>query len=243
MNPDAEMVKRYVARCAEWSEMHKGSAGFKPMKSPFLALECRKADGSLGEDGYPATETVRLMQSARYIMSNNTADVVEQCHADAQWFADAGFTVIREKIESGVFGIDGVPKTKEEMLRDAPTKYFETHMRVELQEGSDKPIGEAELAHLKRLSHEFSLRFGVPVPLSWNETKSIDGVHQRFLNLRGRNMGAPEMLARVQQLREAIRRETPFLVGKTIDELILFDTNTALDGLWIDLGANESITA
>jgi hypothetical protein len=237
------MVQRYIKRCGEWNDLHKNDEGFKPMKSPFLALECRKADGSLGEDGYPATETVRLMQSARYIMSNNTADVVEQCHADAQWFADAGFTVIREKIESGVYGIDGVPQTREEMRRDSPTKYFETHLRVELQAGADKPLGDAELAHLKRLSHEFSLKFGVPVPLSWNETKSVDGVHQRFLNLRGRDMGAPEMLAQVQQLREAIRRETPFLVGKTIDEYIVFDTNLELDALWIDHGPNEVAAA
>ena len=56
--------------------------------------------------------------------------------------------------------------------------------------------------------------FDIPVPLSYNKFKSLEGIHQRFLNVRFRNEGSIEVLKNVGMIKNAINSETNFKVFK-----------------------------
>jgi uncharacterized FAD-dependent dehydrogenase len=231
INPDANTVKRYTEACELWNRMNSGKQNFKPMKPCYLALEFRDKDdqGNFTDVG---TE-VCVMQSARYIQSNNMEYIVEQCHADAEFFMLHGFDVLREKVEESIYGIQGIPQTTEEMAQ-YPTKYFEFHMRVQKRFSAETdPITEEEIKQLKRISFEFGQKFGIPIPLSYNKAKSLEGVHQRFLNLRFRAIGAQEAIRRVREVQEAVNTQTQFMIGKIISEFVSIDSYEQLDNGWI----------
>jgi hypothetical protein len=58
--------------------------------------------------------------------------VLALCHEDAEYFRTNGMTVLREKIEASVHGINGIPQTDEEAI--ASGSYFEFHIKTQLQE-------------------------------------------------------------------------------------------------------------
>lgn len=229
INPSPEIVKKYTDLCLRWNEMHPHC---KPMKPCYLALEFRKKDenGNFTSEG----EEVCVLQSARYVQSDDMDYIVRQCHADSEYFLANGFDVVREKIEASIYGIDGIPQTTEEMAL-YPTKYFEFHMRVQKREGKETDvITEEEIEQLKKISYEFGNKFGIPVPLSYNKAKHLENFHQRFLNLRFRGIGAKEAVQKVYQVRDAINVQTKFMIGKIISEYVFYDSFPNLDVGWID---------
>lgn len=195
---------------------------FKPMKNPLLALKFEK-------EGY-----VNVMQSSLYVLSDDKNKVVTMAHQLAKLFAVAGFTVLREKIEASVYGINGIPQTNEEAIKYG--KYFEFHIRVQRKDTTNhEPLDDEELESLEMISARFKTKFNTPVPLSFNRSKEgTEGGYQRYLNFRSRGLGAIESCSHVKEICDAINTETLFQVMKVISEYVWYDTYVKMDSGWID---------
>lgn len=177
---------------------------------------------------------VTVLQSSLYILSNDKRNVINTCHQVADIFKEAGFVVIREKIEATIFGTKGIPKTSEEMI--LYQKYFEYHIRIQRKNIEDHhPLTMDEIQILEEISQEFETEFLTPVPLSYNRSKiGTDGGYQRYLNVRFREFGSDDAYDRVKQIIGRINDTTVFKVIKVISEYVWYDTFTALDEGWID---------
>jgi hypothetical protein len=218
VNPTFEEYEKYQ-KCVE--EYNNTRNPPKPMKGCYLAL-----DFTHGE--------VTVLQSARYFASDNLDEVVNQCHGDARFFSEAGFDVVREKIEVSVHGVQGLPEN-EEQFKLYGKRYFEFHIRVESKQHPEtEELTPEEHADLLSFSKDISQEFGVPVPLSYNKAKSLEGVYQRFLNLRLRDIGVDDALAKVDSFCKLVDEKTRFTVKKRICEYIIYDSYVALDKGWID---------
>jgi hypothetical protein len=215
LNPSDEDVSRYEKAVDEWNLAHPDAK--KPMKACLLALEFEDA-------GW-----IKVMQSSRYVLSNDKSHVVSECHADAQFFCERGFDVAREKIEASADGIVGIPILKEDADK-WPGKYFEFHIRVERTDKDE--MTEEEQGCLKALSESFTEELGVPVPLSYNALKGSDGKRQRYLNLRVRS-GLEDADQQVREVTAAIKNKG-LRVVKTIREYVWYDSYTGMDKGWID---------
>jgi hypothetical protein len=168
---------------------------------------------------------------------------VQQSHEDAQWFVQHGFSVIREKIEAEAHGIEGIPMTDEEM-NQYPTKYFEFHIKVGRVDQEDfSEMTQDEIEQLKEISRAFTLKFEVPIPLSFNNNRDQhtgDKLgHQRFLNVRFRNQGLHSLAPKIEEIKQAINGTGKFKVLKLISEYVWYDSFTALDRGWIDYSPEE----
>lgn len=230
LNPTPETLQLYNAVVDEWNSLHPNTAD--KMKACFLALVFRDPEGK--------ENVVKVMQSARYLRCNSTAETVEEGHADAKWFEDHGLAVIREKIEATAFGINQIPLTLDALPSG---KYFEFHIKVGRKDREKTcPIEPDEIDILQAISLQFSQQFRIPVPLSYNENKNKfndDGEgHQRFLNVRFR-CGRDAAVQCVKAIESAINEQTPFKVLKTISEYVWFDTLPELDRGWIDYSPEE----
>lgn len=221
INPDETRVQNYYKTVEEWNRQHAHLTD--KMKACFLALVFRGADGT--------EKTVKVMQSARYFRSDDSDEAVRQIHQDADFFVQRGFTVIREKIEASAYGISGIPQTDEE-TKLFDTKYFEFHIKV----GKDC-LNEKEIVLLREISRQFTKRFQIPVPLSYNcnqDALAGDGLgHQRFLNVRFRHKGLGSINPLLKEINQAIT-STGLKVIKTISEYVWYDSFSALDIGWID---------
>lgn len=221
---DWELVGKYNRIVELFNSLFPVSNTYpKPMGKPLLALKFVKL-------GY-----LTVMQSSLYMCSNNKLEVIESAHMLANLFKTAGFIVLRQKIEASVHGITGIPQTNDETQKYG--KYFEFHIRVEHKNSSisDKvPLEGSELNLLEQISLEYQSLFGIPVPLSFNRSSHEDGGYQRYLNVRFRNIGAPEALKKVCEIKAAINSSENLKVIKTIDEFVWYDTFVDLDKGWID---------
>jgi len=232
INPSESSLKKYYQAVDDWNAQHPGLQD--KMKACFLALIFR---GENGEE-----KTVKVMQSARYYRCDDTDEVVRQMHADADYFASQGLSVIREKIEATAYGIDGIPQTDEEAR--AYPKYFEFHIKIGQgdRQLDNTPLSEQQVEELKKISRQFSQQFGTPIPLSFN--CNPDGVtgdgqgYQRFLNVRFRQQGINSIAPRLAKVTEAITK-AGLRVMKTISEYVWYDSFTALDKGWIDFDEVE----
>ena len=233
LNPNQEQVLRYYKVVDEWNKCHPEVTD--KMKACYLALVFRDPDGT--------EKTVSVMQSARYIRSNDMEAVVKETHEDADWFAQHDFSVIREKIEASAYGIHGIPLQDAEMER-YPTKYFEFHIKVGRADSQDRSeLTDAEITELKNISEVFTKQFKTPVPLSYNRNPhqlGNDGQgHQRFLNVRFRKIGLEKVKEQVKEVESAINDTRSFKVIKTISEYVWYDSFTELDHGWIDYTKEE----
>lgn len=241
LNPKQDVLQLYYDSVEKWNDArkcnarkcnaHKDKTNYQ-MKACFLTLVFRDVDGN--------EQAVQVMQSARYIRSNDTTYVVDQCHQDAEWFTERGLAVVREKIEAKAYGIKEIPLE----TKDVPNgKYFEFHIKVGRKDRDDSaPIRDSEIEELKKISREFSKQFKIPVPLSYNENKNKfnqDGQgHQRFLNVRFRK-GRDVCAENVKAVKDAINDQTTYQVLKVIPEYVWFDTYIDMDKGWIDYTPEE----
>ena len=220
---DKAIVERYSNVVKDFNQICEGTyENFKLMKDPLLSLKFEK-------NGY-----INVMQSSLYVLSNNREDVIKMTHQLAELFANAGFNVLREKIEASVYGIDGIPQTDEEAVKYG--KYFEFHISVQRKNGNNtEPLTNVELSGLEKISNKFKILFNTPVPLSFNMNKENSGkAYHRYLNFRTRGKGAINSNTELQQILDAIEAETDFSVVKTIREYVWYDTYVKLDRGWID---------
>lgn len=217
INPSDAYVDKFNKLVEKYNKIHNYE---KPMKACHLALEFIEPKG-----------TVRVLQSSRYILSNNTIEVVGECHKDAVFFAENGFNVLREKIEATVHGNNGVPKTTNEM-KNYPHKYFEYHIRI--TDVDNGVLDQKNLDELLIRSNEMSKKFGIPIPFSYNKSKGSDGLHQKYLNVRFRKIGSIEANEHVMEIKKGIEELEGFKVSKIISEYVWYDTFPELDKGWID---------
>ena len=232
INPSQERVEKYYQAVKDWNAQHPAITD--KMKACYLALVFRSPDGS--------ENTVKVMQSARYFRSDDTDQVVKECHNDADFFVKKGFSVIREKIEATAYGIDGVPQTEED-TQTYKTKYFEFHIKIGHKDvGDNQPLSEDEIEQLKSISRQFTSKFGTPIPLSYNcnqDGVSGDGLgHQRFLNVRFRSQGMSSIKPKLEEINLAIAA-VGLRVLKMISEYVWYDSFTQLDHGWIDYTPEE----
>ena len=232
INPNTETVERYQQVVEEWNQKYPSTLGMKPC---LLTLIFRD------QHGKPTNVTV--MQSARYVRSNDDQYVIAQAMADAKWFTDHGFDVVRRKIEASAYGISGIPQTVQEVAQ-YPSKYFEFHIKVGRKDASDtSAISEQEIEQLNNASFVCSKEYNIPVPLSYNNLKdkfNLDGEgHQRFLNVRFRGLGIKDIAPKLEDIKSTIAEQTRFKVLKVISEYVWYDDNTAMDHGWIDYSPAE----
>lgn len=223
-NPiDFDLVKKYNQVIEMFNfHMENTYSNWKPMKNPLLAL-------NFVNQGY-----LTVMQSSLYLMTNNKLDLINCTHQLANLFKNAGFVVIREKIEASVYGIDGIPQTTDEANKYSG--YFEFHIRVESKNnsGDKNPLDKQELDLLDSISKEFEQKFNIPVPTSFNRSTHLDGGYQRYLNVRFRNIGSIESLDKVKEITKKINESDNLKVIKVISEYVWYDTFVELDKGWID---------
>lgn len=185
----------------------------EPMKALLLELD------------YVGRGYVGVLQSSRYVRGD--VELARQAaRVDAEVLRAAGFTVIREKVES-VADNAGVPRSAADGAGSPADRYFEFHILID---GKAGPLSEDDMRSLRNLAALFTLRLGTPVPLSYNALRPA----QRFLNLRARGVGLDAALQPVRELEAAIAALPDLVVKKTIAEYICFDTNRAVDNGWLE---------
>lgn len=167
---------------------------------------------------------VGVLQSSRYVQGDVTLARAAAAH-DADILRAAGFTVLREKVEA-VANCTGVPHDDAAAARAPHDRYFEFHILIDRP---GRPLDDADVASLRGIAAEFSLRLGTPVPLSYNALKPA----QRFLNLRARGVGLDAAQAPVRAL-EAAAQAAGLTIKKVIAEYICFDSNLAVDDGWLE---------
>ncbi|WP_431895115.1 HEAT repeat domain-containing protein [Nonomuraea sp. bgisy101] len=125
-----------------------------------------------------------------------------------------GFTVVRVKIEAAPWNAD-VPQ--EDVV--TPGRYFEHHVKVVVR---DDLIGLAELAqaHAAHVSRNARRRHG-------------DGVHERFVTQRCRDVGLPAARRRFDALLKALE-SAGFAVLEAEQEFVVDDDNPGIDHGWIE---------
>jgi hypothetical protein len=231
-NPDPATVKRYDEAVADWNANNWDQKKIRrlgaatQMRPVFLCLDFRAAG------------PLFVCQSARHINSDNTDYIVEETFADADHFTSHGFEVIRRKVEAYGY-TNGVPKTDAEALQ-FPDKYFEFHLRINRRgDAPSEKVTPEEVGELRALSEEYTEKYGVPVPLSFNAYK--EG-RQRFLNLRVGHCGVDTAIKSIEKVKEDIA-SNPKLnyleVGKSHIEYVWWDDNRNMDRGWIDFTAEE----
>jgi hypothetical protein len=196
---------------------------------------------------------VRVMQSARYFVAHSMDQAIAELHKEADMYTeliaevykngelnieeDGKFQVVREKLET-LASSHGVPVSDQDAANF--NKYFEFHIRLSRKDETDiTPVSDEEVAELQAISQEFTERFGVPVPLSYNKTNE----HQRFLNVRFRKTGSHNAREFVQQIVDAINSSVSFKWVKTISEYVPYDSFTSLDEGWIDFPSNVAVSS
>lgn len=204
LDPPPAAVEAFHAAC-------KGAPS--PMKALLLELD------------YVGKGYVGVLQSSRYV-EGDVASAREAARADAEVLRAAGFTVIREKVES-LAKNPGVPRDRDDAVRSPLDRYFEFHVLID---GKSGPISEDDMRGLRDLSVMFTNRLGTPVPLSYNALKPA----QRFLNLRARGVGLDAAMRPVDELAAAIAAMPDLTVKKVIAEYICFDSNRAVDNGWLE---------
>ncbi len=229
LNPTLKTVDKFTQICEEINEKNKNVQGFNKIKACHLCLH------------YKDVGDIRVMQSSRYITSDDMDLIINECINEANLIQkgfdeafergeiDEKVNVIREKIEA-VAANKGVPKTNDDASL-YPTKYFEFHIRLgRKNEDTITPIQVDEIDELKALSKQFTERFNTPVPLSFNQTNE----HQRYLNVRFNSLGSELAKVNVQQVVDAINESKNFKWIKTIAEYVWYDSYRSLDSGWID---------
>jgi hypothetical protein len=148
------------------------------------------------------------------------ADQRAAARAWARRLHDAGFTVVRVKIEAAPFN-RGVPATVDDAVALPPHCYFEHHVKLVL-------TGDAEVARARAISEPHAAH------LSRNARRTLaDGRHERFVTQRCRGVGRPDARQRLDALVTALAADgfTPIEVE---EEFVVVDDNPELDLGWID---------
>lgn len=239
VNPSQDIVEKYNTVVQKWNETNRRDF---TMKACYLCLIFRDKDFN--------EIPIKVMQSAVYYKNNSIDDVIAEAEAQANFFMNEGFGIMRVKIEASAYGISGVPQTFEDFhkgikppLNDELTKtYFEFHIKTKFRDKNENdPITDEEIVTLKKISSQLTKELRVPVPLSYNLNRDKgykDGMgNQRFLNVRFREKGIMEIRSILNGIEREIKKYVD--VVKIIPEYVWYDTNPKIDHGWIDFAPDE----
>ena len=208
LDPPADTADRFIEVCRAQSRPdHR-------IKSLLLNLD------------YENVGFVCVMQTSRYCQGD-LEDAIKECAHDAEVLRQAGFEVLREKVESVLVNA-GVPQSSTEARALPDSFYFEFHVLVKRRD--DDALDQADFATLRAIAADLSPKLGTPIPLSYNALKP----GQRFLNARTYGLGIEESNAKVAVIEDAINATATLRVSKVIREFICSDDNTALDQGWLE---------
>jgi hypothetical protein len=226
--PRPQTVKKFEEICDLITKSRSSEPGIRPIKPCHLSLNFK----NIGD--------LRVMQSSRYIMSQDMYHVIKECNDEAdkmqQMFDDAynsgeideKVSVIREKIEA-IASAQGVPCTDTDAQKFS--RYFEFHIKLKRKNSeSNDEITEQEIIELKELANILSDKYQRPVPLSFVN----NCIHQRYLNVRFETLGSESARKIVAEIEQSINNTHNFCWDKTISEYVWFDSYRALDSGWID---------
>lgn len=136
-------------------------------------------------------------------------------------FSEAGFVVVRTKVESGLSHPD-VPETDEEAIA-LPQKYVEFHVKVLLPV---ERVAELEAMWTRDSATKVSRNLKRPTPPPGSQDK-------RFVNLRLYNCGKKRGLEELERRLDMLVARS-FEIEGVIREYAVYDDNVVRDVGWID---------
>jgi hypothetical protein len=143
--------------------------------------------------------------------------VLDQARRTAEKLGNAGFQVVRVKLEAIPFAL-GVPQSDDDPHQ--PGGYFEHHVKL-LMDGPDAPRKLLEIVE-RRGAH-----------LSRNVFKHReDRWHERFVTLRNSGVGYQSARAELNELLEDLR-QAGYVWLRAESEYCMFDSNMDLDLGWL----------
>lgn len=245
LNPNTETIKSYYQAVDDWNTNHQteytDKFGDFRMKACHLCLIYR-------EKGTFEEKPVFVMQSSVYIKSDDMSEIIKECHKQAKYFQDKGFTILREKIEAMAYGIDGIPISSSDVIKYddnefTKSPYFEFHIKCKFEkDGDNTPLTDENISLLKSCANRISAKYGSPCPLSYNINPHQFGHdcagNQRFINIRFRNIGLEEIDINLRNIKLIMESEGIYII-KRISEYVWYDTNPNVDQGWIDFDFGE----
>jgi hypothetical protein len=133
-----------------------------------------------------------------------------------------GFGVIRVKIEAAPWNED-VPQTADDVVGNAGNRYFEHHIKLALPASTN-------LSTLAALAELHSAHLSRNVRRNRN-----DGLDERFVTQRCRDVGRVEARERLDSLLDEIR-SAGHQILEVEEEYVVYDSSLATDAGWISPG-------
>lgn len=157
---------------------------------------------------------------ATYHESGKYENVKQNAFDCAARFKQDGFTVTRIKIEASPFNSD-VRAADSEVSTAESENYFEHHLKLELDENSNRPklleIARNHRAHLSKNAFR----------------QHADGIEQRFVTQRHYAIGRDHSLSQCQRL-QAELIESGYNILEVESEYCVYDSRVELDAGWLE---------
>jgi 3-methyladenine DNA glycosylase/8-oxoguanine DNA glycosylase len=151
--------------------------------------------------------------------------VWNEVHSLAEQILQAGFDVVRIKIEAMTYNQD-IPVEDWEVSHHPASNYFEFHIKALLPADTDLQALEQQCS--EQGAH-----------LSANALKQMaKGYHQRFITLRLYGLGRKSAQARFETLITSLRSQQIQLVQPQ-QEYTVYDSNLQLDAGWLALPLDQ----
>ncbi|MFI9236292.1 hypothetical protein [Streptomyces sp. NPDC053079] len=151
--------------------------------------------------------------------SGTLAAVRDDVERGARALRDAGFEVVRAKVEAAPWA-EGVPESDEAAVALGARYYFEHHIKLLLPPGADAaPLAELASGHCAHLSRNA-------------RRVRADGRAERFVTQRCRMVGRRTAGARLDALTAAIRA-AGYEMASAEREFVVYDSDASLDAGWI----------
>ncbi|MGW1881681.1 hypothetical protein [Streptomyces sp. NPDC001970] len=151
--------------------------------------------------------------------SGGLGDQLAAAGRTARQLGEAGFSVIRTKVEAAPWNED-VPRTADEALLLPPHCGFEHHVKLRLDDAEAiaavRAVAEAHDAHVSRNARR-ALR---------------DGRHERFVTQRCHTVGRPGARRRLDALLAALSA-AGFRYVEVEEEFVVHDDRPSVDAGWI----------
>jgi hypothetical protein len=145
--------------------------------------------------------------------------VLEQARQRAWMLEQAGFRVVRVKIEADPSN-DQVPMSNEAASFEPAGCYFEHHVKLRRRVDADRErLLQICRSHSAHLSHN-----------AWRT--SVDGAEERFVTLRSHGLGRPEAEQQLERLLAALGVAGEHIL-EVESEYSVYDSNLALDDGWL----------
>ncbi len=134
----------------------------------------------------------------------------------------AGLIVTRVKIEVAPDNRD-VPDSDAEAAARHPDRYFEHHVKLALDAGTDvRPLAGLACGHAAHLSRNA-------------RRVREDGMKERFVTQRCHAVGRPAARGRLDALLAALAAGG-YMILSVEEEFVVYDSNPAVDAGWLDTG-------